>query len=120
MKYEFYRKNIAPTAQSISHQTTALSPLPFRLSVRSVPSFTTNNPGNRFSQGLLATGIYCLELASTPATPGTRAAIPTEWISDAPGQVRSCTVRNILYFCAAAAINIACDWPLHAFKATPV
>src|SRR5882672_919276 len=101
-------------------QSIAPSPFRFRLAVRSVPSFTMNNPGNRLSQGLLAAGIYCRELASTPATPGTRAAIPTECINDAPGQVRSWTVRNIPYFCAAAAISIACDWPLHAFNATPV
>ena len=39
------------------YSPTAQRPFPFRLSVRSVPSFTMNNPGNRFSQGLLAAGI---------------------------------------------------------------
>ncbi len=54
------------------------------------------------------------------ATPGTWAARPAEWISDAPGQVRSCTHKNMPYFRAAAAINS--DWlcPLHAFSAAPV
>ena len=36
----------------------------------------------------------------------TRDAIPAEWMSDAPGQVRSWTQRNMPNFCAAAAISI--------------
>ena len=72
------------------------------------------------AQGALAAGRYWRELASIPDTPGTWAAMPAEWISDAPGQVRSCTHRNILYFCPAAAMSMVWLCPLHAFKATPV
>jgi uncharacterized protein (TIGR03437 family) len=74
-------------------------------SVRIQPSLITKMPGNRFSHPALATGTYSRALASTALVPGTWAAIPTEWTSAAPGHVRSCTQRNIWYFCAAAAIN---------------
>src|SRR5207253_843375 len=58
--------------------------------------------------------------ASIAATPGTCAASPAECTRDAPGHVRSCTQRNILYFCAAAAISS--DWlcPLQALSAMPL
>ena len=68
----------------------------------------------------IATGKYCLEFASIPDTPGTCEAIPAECTKDAPGQLRSCTHKIILYFCPAAAISIAWLWPLHAFRAMPV
>src|SRR5258708_37602868 len=78
-----------------------------RVSMR--PSLTSKMPGKRFSHPRLAAGTYSLELASSADTPGTCAAMPTECTSAAPGHVRSCTHRNILYFCAAAASNSVCD-----------
>src|SRR2546428_615462 len=64
---------------------TAPSPGLLRTLVFMVPSVILKIPGNRVSQPLLATGQYCREFASMPATPGTRAAILAECISDAPG-----------------------------------
>ena len=46
--------------------------------------------------------------------------MPAEWMSDAPGHVRSCTHRNMPNFWAAAAISSDCVCPLHALSATPV
>ena len=57
---------------------------------------------------------------SGDAEPAGSDAMPAEWISDAPGQLRSCTQRNILYFCPAAAISMAWLWPLQAFRAMPL
>ena len=85
-----------------------------------MPVADLEDAGEALLPGLFAAGTYWRALASMPATAGTCAAIPAEWISEAPGQVRSCTQRNIPYFCAAAAISIAWLWPLHAFSATPV
>src|SRR5580693_6272656 len=67
------------------------APRPGRRSadVSSMPSRTLKMPGNSSSQGLLAAGTYSRALASIAATPGMCAAKPAEWISDAPGQVRS-------------------------------
>ena len=84
------------------------------------PSWMVKSPGKRDSQAAFAAGTNWRALASIPAFFGTRAAMPAEWISDAPGQVRSCTQTNIPYFCAAAASRTACVCPLHAFNATPV
>ena len=90
------------------------------MAVSIVPSLMTKMPGNLLSQDLFAAGTYSRALASIVVTPGTCAASPAFSISDAPGQVRSCTQRNILYFWAAAAISS--DWlrPLQALSATPV
>ena len=49
------------------------------------PSRMVNRPGKRVSQAALAAGTNCRALASMPALPGTRAAMPAEWISEAPG-----------------------------------
>ena len=66
-----------------------------------------NSPGSFSAQGAFAAGRYCRAFASSPAVPGTQAAIAAEWTSAAPGQVRSWTVRNIPYFRAAAARALA-------------
>src|SRR4051794_36086654 len=86
-------------------QAVQTAPRPAAVStlVSRVPSVTRKNVGNFASHGAFAAGQYWRALASIAVTPGTWAARPAEWISDAPGQVRSCTHRNIPYFCAAAA-----------------
>src|SRR5213593_2072093 len=99
---------------------TALRPGPVSVPVSSMPSLTRNSPGNLLSHALFAAGTYSRAFPSMPETPGTWAARPAEWIKDAPGQVRSCTQRNILYFRPAAAISNAWLCPLQAFKAAPV
>src|SRR5690349_18886946 len=95
-------------------------PGPPMSAVRMYPSVILKMPGKRSCHRALAAGTYSRAFASMPATAGTRAEMPTDWISDAPGHVRSCTHTNILYFCAAAAISTVWLWPLHAFSATPV
>src|SRR5207249_9367942 len=75
----------------VFYPSTAPRPGLFKPLVSIVPSVMWKIPGNRSSQALLALGTYCLELASMAATVGTWAARPAEWMSDAPGQVRSCT-----------------------------
>src|SRR4051812_45376320 len=57
--------------------------------VRIQPSFTSKMPGNFFSQPRFAAGTYSRALASSPETPAKWLAMPTEWTSAAPGQVRS-------------------------------
>src|SRR5579862_3397864 len=84
---------------------TTLRPGLSRADVSIIPSWILKIPGNLSSQAWFAAGTYWRALASMAATPGTCAASPAEWISDAPGHVRSCTHRNILFFCAAAAIS---------------
>src|SRR5438094_774456 len=103
-----------------SDYVTAPSPGPFRFAVHIIPSLTRKIPGNFCSQGLFALGMYWRALASTAVTRGTRAASPTECTRDAPGQVRSCTHRNMLCFCAAAAMSSAWLCPLQALSANPV
>src|ERR1039458_3457897 len=102
-----------PSPYSLVH-----NPLPSNPSVRIQPSLTMKMPGNLVSHPAFAAGTYWRALASTALVPGTCAAMPTECTSAAPGQVRSCTQRNILYFCAAAAMSSDPDCPLHAFSAT--
>src|SRR5574340_17448 len=99
---------------------TGLSPGRCRTEVFMYPSFTLKIPGNLDSHALLAAGTYWRALASMAATVGTCAARPAEWIREAPGQVRSCTQRNILNFWAAAAISSAWVCCLQAFSAAPV
>ena len=87
-------------------------PGPSRPAVCSHPSRTSKMPGNFFSQPALADGTYSRALASSAEVPGTCAAMPTECTSAAPGQVRSCTHRNMRYFCAAAASSRVSRLPL--------
>ena len=76
--------------------------------------------GEDAEQGAFAAGQYCREFDSIAATPGTWAAKPADWMSDAPGHVRSCTHRNMPNFWSAAAIKSDWLFPLHAFSAAPV
>src|SRR5260221_12991875 len=85
--------------------STAPSPILFNSEVSIVPSVIRKIPGNLPSHALLAAGMYCRELASIAATPGTWAARLADWIKDAPGQVRPCTQRNNLCFPATDAIS---------------
>src|ERR1017187_366022 len=73
------------------HRTRQTAPSPGRRSVEVsiMPSRTLKIPGNLSSHGLFAAGTYSRALASIAAPPGMCAASPAEWISDAPGQVRS-------------------------------
>src|SRR5450759_1110220 len=90
-------------------------------SVRAHPTILDDeDAGELLLPPRIAAGTYWRALASTALVPGTYAAMPTECTSAAPGHVRSCTQRNILYFCAAAAIRSDPVCPLHAFSATPV
>src|SRR5579859_3253650 len=84
---------------------TAPRPRLVRHSVCIEPSVMRKMPGKRSSHGRLAAGTYWREFDSMADTPGTCAASPAEWISDAPGQLRSCTHRNMPYLRAAAAIS---------------
>ena len=77
-----------------------------------MPSAILNMDGNRTSQPSLAAGQYCRALPSMAAAVGIRAASVAEWRNDAPGQVRSCTQRNMRNFCAAAPIRRAPLCPL--------
>ena len=49
-------------------------------------------------------------------TPGTWAARPAEWISDAPGQVRSCTHRNMPYLLGRRRHQQRLSLPLARFQ----
>src|SRR5581483_4576286 len=106
--------NTGGAMRQIATHSTAPMPSPVSVSVAIVPSVMRKIPGKRPSHGLFPAGMYCREFDSMAATPGTWAARLADWISDAPGQVRSCTHRNMPNFCAAAA-RIR-DWlcPLHA------
>ena len=84
---------------------TAPSPGPISSPVRIVPSVMLKMPGCDRSHAAFAAGQYWRAFASTARTPGMWAASPADWISDAPGQVRSCTHRNMPNVCAAAAIS---------------
>ena len=57
---------------------TAPSPGPVSWPVLITPSRIVNKPGKRASQAALALGTNCRALASIPAFPGTRAAMPAE------------------------------------------
>ena len=48
-----------------------------------------NMPGNRSAHGSLAAGQYWRAFDSIATIPGMWAASPAEWMSDAPGHVRS-------------------------------
>src|SRR5271169_2755726 len=78
-------------------------PTLFSTPVVTVPSATLNRPGYFLAHGLLAAGQYCRPFPSTAATVGILAASDADCKNDAPGQVRSCTQRNMPNFWAAAA-----------------
>ena len=54
-------------------------------SVRMYPSVIVKMPGKRCRHGSFAAGTYCRAFASMPATAGTRAEMPTEWIERRAG-----------------------------------
>jgi ribosome biogenesis protein Tsr3 len=68
----------------------------------------------------LPAGQYCRPFPSIAAIVGSRAAMLAECKKENPGQVKSCTHRNMPYFWAAAPINKASVWPLQALSATPL
>src|SRR5580704_14743362 len=95
-------------------------PILFNTPVATWPSVTLKSPGYFFAQSLLAWGQYWRLFPSTAATVGMRAASEADCRNEAPGHVRSCTQRNILNFCAAAASSNESVCPLHVLSATPL
>src|SRR5262249_45052152 len=83
---------------NLNQSVTALSPAAVSTPVCMVRWVMWKRPGQRPCQGRLAAGQYWRAYDSMAATPGTCAARPAEWISEAPGQVKSCTHRNMPYF----------------------
>src|SRR5262245_59914516 len=83
------------------------------------PSRIVNTPGNFAAHDALADGQYWRALPSIAVTGAMWAARPADWRNDWPGQVRSCTHRNMSDFCSAAAMRSDCDCPLHDLSATP-